>query len=288
MRVADHRGHEGATRALARRGHGELRRRSRRRRGGPQRLRGAGRARDGSTSTTTTCRSCSISRPRPPTARTWCTPISAPTSARSGRSTPRRPARVATSKRPSATPKCSCSAPSGSSGSSRRSWSRARWWSTRPARSSPMWSATQIPHILRLMLAMTLEIPEHKVRVIAPDVGGGFGGKLQVTPEEVIALLVARTARQAGQVHRVPQRVHARGTPRPRPDPEADARRPPRRHRHRPEGASCSPTWAPTCGLVTPVVPILGAFMFNGIYKFPSYHFTCTNVLHQQVNTLVP
>ena len=55
-----------------------------------------------------------------------------------------------------------------------------------------MWSATQIPHILRLMLAMTLEIPEHKVRVIAPDVGGGFGGKLQVTPEEVIALLVAR------------------------------------------------------------------------------------------------
>ena len=55
-----------------------------------------------------------------------------------------------------------------------------------------VWSATQIPHILRLMLAMTLEIPEHKVRVIAPDVGGGFGGKLQVTPEEVIALLVAR------------------------------------------------------------------------------------------------
>ena len=32
-----------------------------------------------------------------------------------------------------------------------------------------MWSATQIPHILRLMLAMTLDIPEHKVRVIAPD-----------------------------------------------------------------------------------------------------------------------
>ncbi|HLS01792.1 MAG TPA: molybdopterin cofactor-binding domain-containing protein, partial [Beutenbergiaceae bacterium] len=49
-----------------------------------------------------------------------------------------------------------------------------------------MWSATQIPHILRLMLALTLGIPEHKLRVIAPDVGGGFGGKLAVTPEEVI------------------------------------------------------------------------------------------------------
>ena len=41
-----------------------------------------------------------------------------------------------------------------------------------------MWSATQIPHILRTMLALTLGIPEHKVRVIAPDVGGGFGGKI--------------------------------------------------------------------------------------------------------------
>ena len=31
-------------------------------------------------------------------------------------------------------------------------------------------------------------------------------------------------------------------------------------------------------GLVTPGVPILGAFMFNGIYKFPAYQFACTNV----------
>ena len=37
--------------------------------------------------------------------------------------------------------------------------------------------------------------------------------------------------------------------------------------------------------LVTPGVPILGAFMFNGIYKFPSYHFTCTNVFTNKVPT---
>src|SRR5690606_7498202 len=55
-----------------------------------------------------------------------------------------------------------------------------------------MWSSTQVPHILRLMLALTLGLPEHKVRVIAPDVGGGFGGKLQVTPEELLCTLVAR------------------------------------------------------------------------------------------------
>ena len=45
-----------------------------------------------------------------------------------------------------------------------------------------MWSATQIPHILRFALAATTGVPESKIRVIAPDVGGGFGGKLQVTP----------------------------------------------------------------------------------------------------------
>ncbi len=55
-----------------------------------------------------------------------------------------------------------------------------------------VWSATQIPHILRLMLALTCGISESKLRVIAPDVGGGFGGKLQVTPEEVITLVVSR------------------------------------------------------------------------------------------------
>ena len=42
-----------------------------------------------------------------------------------------------------------------------------------------MWSATQIPHILRFALAATMGVPESKIRVIAPDVGGGFGGKLQ-------------------------------------------------------------------------------------------------------------
>ena len=70
-----------------------------------------------------------------------------------------------------------------------------------------MWSATQIPHILKIMLALTRGIPETKLRVIAPDVGGGFGGKLQVTPEEVITLVVAPPDGQAVQVHRDPQRV---------------------------------------------------------------------------------
>jgi len=55
-----------------------------------------------------------------------------------------------------------------------------------------LWSATQIPHILRVMLALITGIPEQSIRVIAPDVGGAFGSKLQVTAEEVLAVLIAR------------------------------------------------------------------------------------------------
>src|ERR1035438_4717794 len=55
-----------------------------------------------------------------------------------------------------------------------------------------LWSATQIPHVLRVMLALVTGIGEQNIRVIAPDVGGGFGSKLQVTAEEVLSLLISR------------------------------------------------------------------------------------------------
>ena len=48
-----------------------------------------------------------------------------------------------------------------------------------------VWSSTQIPHLLRPFLSMLLGISEDRVRVIAPEVGGGFGSKLQVYAEEV-------------------------------------------------------------------------------------------------------
>ena len=68
-----------------------------------------------------------------------------------------------------------------------------------------VWSATQIPHILRFLIAATMGISESKVRVIAPDVGGGFGGKLQTTPEEYVTIVVARRLGKPVQVHRDPQ-----------------------------------------------------------------------------------
>jgi carbon-monoxide dehydrogenase large subunit len=55
-----------------------------------------------------------------------------------------------------------------------------------------LWSATQIPHILRFWLAIVLGVPEARLRVIAPDVGGGFGSKLNVYAEEALALALAK------------------------------------------------------------------------------------------------
>lgn len=50
-----------------------------------------------------------------------------------------------------------------------------------------IWSSTQVPHILRTQLAFMLGLPENRVRVIAPEVGGGFGCKLNVYAEEALA-----------------------------------------------------------------------------------------------------
>ncbi|MFS8479541.1 MAG: xanthine dehydrogenase family protein molybdopterin-binding subunit [Micromonosporaceae bacterium] len=140
-----------------------------------------------------------------------------------------------------------------------------------------VWSATQIPHILRLMLSLITGTPEHEIRVVAPDVGGGFGGKLQVTAEELITLMAARrvgrpvkytetrsenmlsahhgrdmiqdltlTARRDGTITGLSVKLHA--------------------------------NMGAYLGLVTPGVPLLGAFMYNAIYKIPAYRFECTGV----------
>jgi len=54
-----------------------------------------------------------------------------------------------------------------------------------------MWTSTQIPHVLRTAMTLATGIPESKLRIIAPRVGGGFGSKLQVYPEEALALAIA-------------------------------------------------------------------------------------------------
>jgi carbon-monoxide dehydrogenase large subunit len=54
-----------------------------------------------------------------------------------------------------------------------------------------LWSSTQSPHLVRAVIAEYLSLPESDVRVIAPDVGGGFGAKTVVYPEEILVSAAA-------------------------------------------------------------------------------------------------
>jgi aerobic carbon-monoxide dehydrogenase large subunit len=147
-----------------------------------------------------------------------------------------------------------------------------------------MWSATQVPHILRLMIAMTLSVPEHKVRVIAPDVGGGFGGKLQVTPEEMLTFLAAR--RLGKPVKWTESRSESLVSGHHGRDQIQKLTLAARR-----DGTVTGlkvellADMGAYLRLVTPGIPILGAFMYNAIYKFPSYRFVCTNVFTNKTPT---
>ncbi|WP_131740365.1 xanthine dehydrogenase family protein molybdopterin-binding subunit [Actinomadura roseirufa] len=147
-----------------------------------------------------------------------------------------------------------------------------------------LYSATQIPHILRLMLATVTAIPEHRIRVVAPDVGGGFGSKLQVYGEEVLALLLARRlgrpvkwteSRSEGNMT-----VHHGRDQIQRLTLAAE-----RDGRIRGVKVDLLADMGAYLMLVTPGIPLLGAFMFNGIYKMDAYSFTCSGVFTTKTPT---
>ncbi|HYV08811.1 MAG TPA: aerobic carbon-monoxide dehydrogenase large subunit [Thermoplasmata archaeon] len=54
-----------------------------------------------------------------------------------------------------------------------------------------LWMTTQAPHAIRTVFALVTGLPEQKIRIISPDIGGGFGGKVPVYPGYVIAVVAA-------------------------------------------------------------------------------------------------
>ena len=141
-----------------------------------------------------------------------------------------------------------------------------------------IYSATQIPHILKVMTALTLGIPEHQVRVVAPSVGGGFGSKLDVYAEELLCTALARK-------HKVPVRwneergenavatIQGRGQIQ---DVElaadADGKLTAVRIRLLADMGGYQQ-------LITAGIPLLGAFLYAGVYDLPAaYDFSCTGV----------
>jgi carbon-monoxide dehydrogenase large subunit len=63
-------------------------------------------------------------------------------------------------------------------------------------RGMTVWASTQVPHLIQRALTEPLGLPAHRVRVIAPDVGGGFGTKCGVYPEDVLIPMVAARLRR--------------------------------------------------------------------------------------------
>jgi carbon-monoxide dehydrogenase large subunit len=137
-----------------------------------------------------------------------------------------------------------------------------------------LYSATQVPHILKVMLAATTGIPESKIRVIAPAVGGGFGGKLNVNPDEILAVTLAnklgRPVRWTETRSEAAFSTHQGRGQNQRIELAADGDGKllgVRVHLDADMGAYMM--------LITPGVPLLGSFLYTGVYAVPAFGFTC-------------
>ncbi len=136
------------------------------------------------------------------------------------------------------------------------------------------YSATQVPHILKVMIAATTGIAESKIRVIAPAVGGGFGGKLNVDADAILSCSLANhlglpvrwtesRTEAAGSSHQGRGQIqHIEAAA------DADGKiTSVKVHLDADMGAYMM--------LITPGVPLLGSFLYTGVYDIPNLSFTC-------------
>jgi carbon-monoxide dehydrogenase large subunit len=140
-----------------------------------------------------------------------------------------------------------------------------------------LWTSTQVPHIARLTLAGVVGVPEARLRVIAPDVGGGFGSKLDVYAEE--ALCLALTRRLKRPVKWIEERseafnatIHGRDVVQ---EIELAATLDGKISAVRVKLWSAMGAYLQ---LVTPGIPLLGAWVYGGCYDIPAYSLECTGI----------
>jgi aerobic carbon-monoxide dehydrogenase large subunit len=141
-----------------------------------------------------------------------------------------------------------------------------------------LWTSSQIPHIARVTLSGTTGIPEQKLRIVAPDVGGSFGGKLDVYAEEALALaLTRRTGRPVKWIEERSENlsvtIHGRGVIH---DVEVAATE---------EGKILGFRVKELCDmgaylqLLTPGIPELGGWVYMGPYDVEAYWYEFTGVM---------
>ncbi len=147
-----------------------------------------------------------------------------------------------------------------------------------------LWSATQVPHFVRLFLALLLGMGEERVRVIAPEVGGGFGAKLQVYGEEVLA---AWASRKTGRpVKWIETRSENMAVTHQGRDQIAYTKMGAKR-----DGTITAwhvriiADFGAYNMLLTPLIPSLGAFVMGGVYKIPAVQTDIVGVFTNKVST---
>ncbi|MDP9384621.1 MAG: xanthine dehydrogenase family protein molybdopterin-binding subunit [Actinomycetota bacterium] len=147
-----------------------------------------------------------------------------------------------------------------------------------------MWSSTQVPHFLRLFLALMLGQNEERIRVIAPEVGGGFGAKLQIYAEEpLMAACSKATGRPVKWVETRSEHMqvshHGRGQVATM------------RMGFKSDGtltaihAQIVADLGAYLMLLTPTIPSLGAFVMSGCYKCPAVQTDIVGVFTNKVST---
>ena len=147
-----------------------------------------------------------------------------------------------------------------------------------------VWSSTQVPHHLKTILSLLLDFPEQLVRVIAPEVGGGFGSKLNVYPEEAVVAYLATQLRKPvkwiekrsegftttihgrDQVDYVDMAVNNDGT--------ITAIR-----------AKLLANMGAYHQLLTPIIPVLTYLMMSGAYKIPNIKLELIGVFTNKMAT---
>ena len=147
-----------------------------------------------------------------------------------------------------------------------------------------VWSSTQIPHMLKSHLSQMLKLPEDQVRVIAPEVGGGFGSKLNVYAEEglmgYLALNLNRPVKWTeGRRENIQATIHGRGQV---GEVEAAVKK---------DGSILGLRYKVIADigayhqLFTPAIPPFTGLMLSGCYKIPAISIELIAVFTNKMST---
>jgi carbon-monoxide dehydrogenase large subunit len=146
-----------------------------------------------------------------------------------------------------------------------------------------MYTSTQVPHFVRDILAAICGVPDTALRVVAPDVGGGFGAKLNVYAEEALALVLARRTRRPVKWTETRSEHHL-ATTHGRGQVQRMAVAATREGRILGMKVELLADMGAYLQLLTPGIAVFGAFTYCGLYDFGAYSFTCRGVF----TTLTP